>query len=146
MIEDDFERQDFYIDDEGIGKSEDYRQDMTKKALQFAMSLIKNDTSVSNIVFLCSTKEKGYQWLPSKLFDSLWNYSQQDNNIQYRATSLQTYRKCCHYYDIVICMGCFSSALNTLDRYTNIKYIISLPWIKAMNEDWILRNNATKIK
>ena len=141
-----FERQNYFIDDEGIGKTDAYRQDMIKKAIQFAKSLMENDDSTRNVTFLCSVKDRGYQWLPADFFNSLWKDGKRsDSGIMYRASSLQTYRGG-GYYDIVISMGCVSSALDTLDKFDSVKYVIAVPWAKGMCEQWIERTGATKIE
>lgn len=43
----DIERRAYYINDEGIGKSKEYRQEMVKKALKFAKSIIEDDKNSS---------------------------------------------------------------------------------------------------
>lgn len=142
----DIERRAYYINDEGIGKSKEYRQEMVKKAIKFAKSLIDKDKTAHNIVFLCGVGDNGDQWLPINLFNTLWNEGIEQNNVQYRAASLKTYCRCYSYNDIIISMGCSSYSLKPLDKYKNIGYIIAVPWAKRVCESWIRQNKAIEIE
>ena len=142
----DIERRAYYINDEGIGKSKEYRQKMVKKALKFAKSIIENDKTAHNVILFCSMRENGYLWMRDSTFDKLWTNGEEHNNIRYYATSLKTYCKCNGYNDIVICMGCVSSALKSLDKYKDIGYVISVPWTKQSSMEWIVENNAMEIE
>ena len=136
----------FYINREGI-----HDNTILGKALQFAQTLLQKDPSIERIVFYFSGKEndKCRKWFgkdySNKTIETLWNgYS--NNGIYYQAESERTYPKHNCYIDIVISLGCETSVLDSLDKHETAKYIIAVPWLLKLTEEWIRKNNAQIIE
>lgn len=117
-----------------------------KMALQFAVSLFKNDSQIKKIVFLVGSKNST-GWLDrlygSDIVKKLFNGINQNGVL----VKIETVRTLQNNYstetDIIIACGLNSDEIFKIEDYTNIKYIIAIPWQKELTQSWINTNQAS---
>ena len=141
-------KQRFFIDTEG-NDDEAYRE-----AINYACQLSIEDTGISDIILLVATKANT-GWLERLYGQETLN--QLFTGVKFNncpaLLSIETKKS---YYDnnvssdIVIAMGLSSEIVFEIERFTRVKAIIAVPWVKDFTLKWIntwrpieLRGNST---
>lgn len=115
------------------------------KAENFANALAEKDQSITHIIFYIQSKkitsdldkifdfEKVKKMLKKKYMNS--------RNIPVIIESVKSFKKSTsnnHKQNLIfICFGLDSKELFKLENYYNVKYIIAIPWIRKLLNDWI---------
>lgn len=137
----------FYIDTCGPNK-----EDMLK-AIEFAVNIVKNDSTIKRVVFYSYTKTN-FNLVASicgdnvikKMFTTGFKYSNID--VLFKCETKRTYVKnfsMIDKSDLVIACHLDTDELFVLDDCSSVKYIVAIPWIMESSLKWINRWNANEI-
>lgn len=122
-----------------------------QRALDFANSLTDSDRDVTHIIFYL--RNKSFRSDLNRAFgdiivrDIYNGKSLNRNNTPIVIESIRSLKRSPKYFTranlIIIAFGLDSGELFTLDKIYSVKYIIAIPWIRKLLNEWV--NKCTPI-
>lgn len=115
-----------------------------EKAYLFALKLVKDDINIKKIIFLVASKNN-CGWLDrlygeskvKQLFKGMYI-----GNLLLKIETIRTYSNSyANGTDIVIACGLNSKEIFKVEDFQNIGYIIAIPWLKELTQNWITTKN-----